>query len=534
MKRIKWFVLAVLAIQTTAQAASFDCSKASSNVEKIVCDTPSLSELDDELGTSYEEATHLANDEQQNRLETDQKYWLKHARNQCADVTCIKQAYQTRLAYLQNPLSKVNHSIEEMLFKKSIASILKLEKPTSFAVLDETLTPDDLVYVSVPGYYSPQYALKNVSRGLTSVIIDTNSWINHDEGIPLMRDGSKFDFGDTRGDNKIAYLGIINHDQFSVEQERQTQNGSGYLMIAKFALPAIKGNKALVYLETKYIFPKHDPDLGGRAYGVLFKKEQDDWQLVKCVVLYGGILNSLRIPARTESYSAQVDEVNKPIPTQSFRDCSDCSEMVAIPKGSFDMGKDWDKHHVDITESFAIGKYEVTQAEWQAVMGSNPSKFANCGGDCPVEQVSWNDIQVFIQKLNQKTGKYYRLPTEAEWEYACRAGSRQKYCGSDDLDAVAWYGVGLKRDAAILARVGQGPKTWPVGQKQANNFGLYDMTGNVAEWVEDMFDSEHSYRVLRGGTWRVRFYDLGASERMRSEPNFRSSDCGFRLARALP
>jgi formylglycine-generating enzyme required for sulfatase activity len=126
-------------------------------------------------------------------------------------------------------------------------------------------------------------------------------------------------------------------------------------------------------------------------------------------------------------------ESSQRIKITSSQDCNDCPEMIVIPAGSFEMGEAGHTHHVTIAKPFAIGKYEVTQAQWQAVMGKNPSYFRQCGGNCPVEQVSWDDIKQFIRKLNQKTGKKYRLPSESEWEYACRAGGRNEYCGSDEI-----------------------------------------------------------------------------------------------------
>ena len=118
-------------------------------------------------------------------------------------------------------------------------------------------------------------------------------------------------------------------------------------------------------------------------------------------------------------------------------------------------------------KNYEMSKYEVTQGQWQAIMGSNPSYFKSCGENCPVDQVSWNDIQEFLQKLNAKTGKQYRLPSEAEWEYACYGGSQTEYCGGNDLNSVAWN------------RDNSNKTTHPVGQKQANGFGLYDMSGNA-------------------------------------------------------
>jgi formylglycine-generating enzyme required for sulfatase activity len=214
------------------------------------------------------------------------------------------------------------------------------------------------------------------------------------------------------------------------------------------------------------------------------------------------------------------------------QDCSDCAEMIVIPAGSFEMGETGHTHHVTIGKPFAIGKYEVTQNQWQAVMGRNPSYFRNCGGNCPVEQVSWDDIKKFIRKLNQKTGKRYRLPSEAEWEYACRAGGRNEYCGSDDMSSVAWSG---------------GEVTHPVGRKQANAFGLHDMSGNVWEWVQDTWHDNYngapangaawsgntSYHVLRGGTWFSLPQEVSAASRGRSIPPVRDAAFGFRLAETL-
>jgi formylglycine-generating enzyme required for sulfatase activity len=233
---------------------------------------------------------------------------------------------------------------------------------------------------------------------------------------------------------------------------------------------------------------------------------------------------------------------------QIFRDCQDCPEMIVIPTGSFEMGSNSGEaiekpvHRVTINRSFALGKTEVTQGQWKAIMGNNPSKFSSCGDTCPVEQVSWNDAQEFIQKLNLKTGKQYRLPSEAEWEYACRAGGENIYCGSDNLDSVGWYGASANQP-------GNAGRTNPVGLKQANAFGLYDMSGNVWEWVEDSYHDNYNgaptdgsawsgdgaKRALRGGSWGFGFQEARAALRGYNVPTNRSStDLGFRLARILP
>jgi len=173
-------------------------------------------------------------------------------------------------------------------------------------------------------------------------------------------------------------------------------------------------------------------------------------------------------------------------------------------------------------KNYEMGKYEVTQKEWQAVMGRNPSNFTNCGESCPVEKVSWVDIQTFLQKLNTKTGRQYRLPTETEWEYACYGGSQTEYCGGNKPDSVAWY------------RKNSNNTTHPVGQKQGNGYGLYDMSGNVWEWMQDWKDSSQKRRVLRGGGWSSVPDFLRAAYRNGSTPTNRVIDSGFRLARTLP
>jgi formylglycine-generating enzyme required for sulfatase activity len=233
------------------------------------------------------------------------------------------------------------------------------------------------------------------------------------------------------------------------------------------------------------------------------------------------------------------------VANNSLKECAECPEMVVIPAGSFDMGSNDGNanekpvHRVTLAKSFALGKTEVTQGQWKAIMGDNPSKFASCGDNCPVEMVSWKDAQAFIQKLNDKTGKQYRLPSEAEWEYACRAGSSHRYCGGDNPDSVSWYG-GLATPAG-----NSGKTTNPVATKQANAFGLHDMSGNVWEWVEDSYhdnytgaptdgsawQGEGSLHVPRGGSWSFLQH---ATKRGGSESTYRFGTIGFRLAKSLP
>jgi formylglycine-generating enzyme required for sulfatase activity len=220
-------------------------------------------------------------------------------------------------------------------------------------------------------------------------------------------------------------------------------------------------------------------------------------------------------------------------------------EFVLIPSGSFIMGADKNfeeaaddetpQHRVTISKPFYLGAHEVTQAQWTAVMGNNPSKFK--GRSNPVEMVSWDDVQIFIRRLNQQEGhKRYRLPTEAEWEYAARAGTTGAYSFGDDADSLgryAWY-VG-----------NSGDKTHPVGQKQSNPWGLYDMHGNVWEWVQDWYDSAYysrspgtdpkgpssgSYRVVRGGSWNHHAMHCRSANRYDLTPDIRNVYFGFRLA----
>ena len=169
---------------------------------------------------------------------------------------------------------------------------------------------------------------------------------------------------------------------------------------------------------------------------------------------------------------------------------------------------------------FEIAQTEVTQAQWRAVMGNNPSYFSSCGDDCPVENVSWDDVQGYLIKLNQMTGKQYRLPTESEWKLACDGGSSQEYCGSNNLDAVGWYSGNSSM------------KAHPVGQKQANGYGLYDMSGNVWEWMQDCDEGDCSKRVLRGGSWDINSVLAHASFRNGLSPTWRSNYVGFRVVRS--
>lgn len=216
-------------------------------------------------------------------------------------------------------------------------------------------------------------------------------------------------------------------------------------------------------------------------------------------------------------------------------------EMVKVEAGTFMMGatsemqKPWydekPVHQVTLTNDYYMGKYEVTQNLWKAVMGRNPSKFK--GDDLPVEKVSWDDCQEFISKLNSMTGRKFRLPTEAEWEYAARGGKKSRgyqYSGSSKMSEVAWY------------TANSGSKTHPVGKKQANELGLYDMTGNVLEWCQDWYGSYVSssqtnptgafsgfFRVFRGGSW----YGNAGNCRSSCRDSYNPGNCNFDLGLRL-
>ena len=215
-------------------------------------------------------------------------------------------------------------------------------------------------------------------------------------------------------------------------------------------------------------------------------------------------------------------------------------EFVWVPAGEFRMGSTSSQAEEDekrvtrvrLSRGFYLGKYEVTQGEWEAVMGENPSGFKNCGANCPVENVSWEDAQDFIRKLNAREGGgKYRLPTEAEWEHAARAGTRGDYYDSN-LGAIAWYDGN------------SGDRTHPVGRKAPNAFGLHDMLGNVWEWVGDWYgeypggtvtDPEGprsgSERVGRGGSYFDYARHCRSTDRFRIAPGYRIAYLGFRLLR---
>ncbi len=219
-------------------------------------------------------------------------------------------------------------------------------------------------------------------------------------------------------------------------------------------------------------------------------------------------------------------------------------KMVLIPGGEFTMGSDTggsDERppHKVFVNAFYMGATEVTQGQWEALMGNNPSRFRG-DPELPVEKISWEDAQEFVRKLNAKEGTdSYRLPTEAEWEYACRAGSEGKFSFGDseeELDRYAWY-----KDTSVR-------EAHPVAGKRPNSWGLYDMHGNVWEWVNDWYSKDYYkespganpkgplsgvFRVLKGGSWENAEWHQRCAARYGSGPQVRSGHSGLRVVRSL-
>ena len=255
-------------------------------------------------------------------------------------------------------------------------------------------------------------------------------------------------------------------------------------------------------------------------------KKSNAWMLIVAgiVVIAGVVVVAIR--GRNEPGL-------QPTPTEEIAESDDVltrlfNDMVYVEGGTFTMGAtaeqggyagDWEKPHQVTLSSFYICKHEVTQEEWEAVMGSNPSNWK--GKRLPVETVLWDECQTFISKLNSLTGKHYRLPTEAEWEYAARGGSRSqgyKYSGSNILDNVAWY------------KDNSGSMTHEVMTKLPNELGLYDMSCNVWEWCNPNGASSGSNRVGRGGSWYSYARYCRVSCRNNFAPSYRSIILGLRLA----
>lgn len=268
----------------------------------------------------------------------------------------------------------------------------------------------------------------------------------------------------------------------------------------------------------------------------------------------------------------QASKIASAPPSGKVRKSSIGIELVYVPPGNFGMGSSAEEiaeavsfrkkyssdakpedfanetpgHKVTIKEGFWIGRFEVTQAQWQAVTGDNPSKFADCGGNCPVESVSWDDVQIFLKQLNARDSQYeYRLPSEAEWEYAARAGTTTVFHFGKSLNSSQANFDGNYPYASTKNQYLE--KTTAVGSYQPNRFGLYDMHGNVWEWCADIYNgnfrdlptdgsandssaTNSNARVLRGGAWNVSGDDLRSANRSSYTPSARFNNFGFRVA----
>ena len=292
------------------------------------------------------------------------------------------------------------------------------------------------------------------------------------------------------------------------------------------------------------------PNRSGYAYGLFFNSDKFDWN---CFIYRAHGLpvrpvesNADNWPSPTSNHPATTPQSSSPVPTsnRTFTAKGVSFTMVYVQGGTFtmgatseqgsDAGSDEKPTHRVTLSSYMIGQTEVTQALWQAVMGNNPSYFK---GDSrrPVECVSWDDCQTFLRKLNSLTGQRFRLPTEAEWEFAARGGTKSlgyKYSGSNNIGDVAWYDDN------------SGSTTHPVGTKQPNELGIYDMSGNVWEWCNDWYGGNYyssspsnnpqgpssgSDRVLRGGSWGLSTRSCRVSDKDCRIPDFRNYGRGLRL-----
>ncbi|MFZ4544841.1 MAG: formylglycine-generating enzyme family protein [Saprospiraceae bacterium] len=290
---------------------------------------------------------------------------------------------------------------------------------------------------------------------------------------------------------------------------------------------------SLLFVLTYNISAQEISDVGGTITGIQLSKNAniDEHAATE------------EVKMRLYSKNNKADAVgNSPTVQTTNSDLSsldDFIEMVKVEGGSFQMGSNFGRRdekpvHKVTLSTFYIGKYEINQKQWKAIMGSNPSGFKDCD-NCPVESVSWNDVQEFLQKLCDKTGISYRLPTEAEWEYAARGGVNSKgytYSGSNSLDDVGWYSVnsGFKIHANNL---------------KSNELGIFDMSGNVWEWCSDWYSGsyyDHSpeynpegpdsgtYRVYRGGSLSLNATQCLVGYRGSNSPDHRYTDLGFRVA----
>ena len=350
--------------------------------------------------------------------------------------------------------------------------------------------------------------------------------------MPVINVADRLEFKEVQlGETDEEDLTIENKGQVTLEVEKVTVDDYHF---------TIRGRTRFSIQPNDYekLTVSFKPDAEGPQIGKLTITSNDPEHQIATVELRGSGALAILTPTPTPTPT--------PPPAEIFTNTIGM-EFVLIPAGEFEMGSPSDEegrwknegpvHHVNIEKAFYMGKYEVTQNQWRAIMGDDPSYFK--GDDLPAEQVSWDDVQEFIKKLNEKegTGKY-RLPSEAEWEYACRAGTSTRYSFGVDgskLGDYAWY------------YDNSGKKTHPVGQKKPNSWGLYDMYGNVWEWVQDSWhdsyngapadgsawEGDGARRVDRGGCWFNVAGDCRSAERNPDDPRHRVVFLGFRLLKSL-
>jgi formylglycine-generating enzyme required for sulfatase activity len=273
--------------------------------------------------------------------------------------------------------------------------------------------------------------------------------------------------------------------------------------------------------------------------------------MLRILALFAGVSVSTLAAAQLSDRIQVAAQTAVPEPGEVFRDCPDCAEMVVVPAGDFEMGSrdtpfESPPHQVTIGAPFAIARRETTFSEWDACVadGGCPYRPGDYGwgrGNQPVIDVSWQDAKSFVDWLTRKTGRNYRLPSEAEWEYAARAGTKSKF----------WWGKDSGKSNANCDGCGEVSlhKTMPAGSFRPNGFGLYDTSGNAYEWVADCWNDSYakapkdgsawtsgqcSQRVLRGGSFANKSNAATSAARFRYDFDVRYYANGFRVARNLP
>jgi len=328
----------------------------------------------------------------------------------------------------------------------------------------------------------------------------------------------------------------------------QAKNQKQYETAITFFSEALKINRIQAYEQAKVRTQINEcQKLSDYQSGI---QEQQKGSCEEAVKYYQMVLEN---PAVTSNEQISINQRIKECEEKMILDI----EMVYVEGGTFEMGSndgndDEKPAHKVTLNSFYIGKYEVTQKQWQAIMGNNPSFFLGCD-NCPIEEVSWDDVQEFIRKLNQKTGKMTRLPTEAEWEYAARGGNNSqeyKFAGTSNYNELHKYAnfcdMNCENSWKTVNQNDGYRNIAPVGEYLPNELGIYDMSGNVWEWCSDFYSLDYYSnsprynpenntnapgRVYRGGSW---FLDLGQCQVVNRNywlPNYRSNNLGFRLLR---